>query len=68
MPINEARTLLVSLPWSEQVPPLILRLTMGGLILRSAALLSAGICGSVTKINNSGKKRSTRLKMNLSST
>ena len=52
--------LLVSLPRSERVPPLIFRLTTGGRRLRSAALLSALARGSATKVNSSGRKRSTR--------
>ena len=59
MPNREARMLLVSLPWSERVPPLIFRLTTGGRRLRSAALLSADARGSAMKVNSSGKKRST---------
>ena len=51
--------LLVSLPWSERVPPLIFRLTTGGRRLRSAAFLSADARGSAMKVNSSGKKRST---------
>ena len=45
--------LLVSLPRSERVPPLIFRLTTGGRRLRSAALLSALARGSATKVNSS---------------
>ena len=52
--------LLVSLSRSERVPPLIFRLTTGGRRLRSAALLSALARGSATKVNSSGRKRSTR--------
>ena len=47
--------LLVSLPRSERVPPLIFRLTTGGRRLRSAALLSALARGSATKVNSSGR-------------
>ena len=60
VPNKEARMLLVSLPGSERVPPLIFRLTTGGRRLRSAALLSALARGSATKVNSSGRKRSTR--------
>ena len=59
-PNREARTLLVVLPFGERVPPLIFRLTTVGRRLRSAALLSAFARGSAAKVNNSGKKRSTR--------
>ena len=60
MPNREARTLLVLLPSGERVPPLIFRLTTVGRRLRSAAWLSALARGSATKVNSSGKKRSTR--------
>ena len=60
VPNKDAMMLLVSLPCSERVPPLIFRLTTGGRRLCSAALLSALTRGSATKVNNSGKKRSTR--------
>ena len=41
--------LLVSLPRSERVPPLIFRLTTGGRRLRSAALLSALTFGNICR-------------------
>ena len=56
VPNKEARMLLVSLPRSERVPPLIFRLTTGGRRLRSAALLSALARGSATKVNSSGRE------------
>ena len=52
--------LLVSLPCPGRVPPLIFRLTAVGRRLRSAALSSAFIRGSATKVNYCGEKRSTR--------
>ena len=39
VPKIEARLILVSVPWFERVPPLILRLMTTGRKLRSAALL-----------------------------
>ncbi len=55
VPDKEARTLLVSLPCSGRVPPLIFRLTTVGRRLRSA-----GTRGPAAKVKNSGKKRCTR--------
>ena len=54
-PKREARIILLSLPASERVPPLILRLITRCRRLRSAALLSEGVRGSGcgTKTNNS---------------
>src|SRR6266487_2715109 len=47
-------------PLGLRVPPLILRATTKGRILRSARLLWAGTPGTATKTNSSGKKRSNR--------
>ena len=44
-PKGEARAILLSLPCSERVPPLIFRLTTKWRRLRSAALLSEGASG-----------------------
>ena len=49
VPKTEARVILVSVPWSERVPPLTFRLITTGRRLRSAALLSGGTSGSATK-------------------
>ena len=54
---GEAKIIFVSVPWSERVPPLILRLVTRWRRLRSAALLSAGTAGSATHTNNSGRWR-----------
>ena len=51
---------LLSLPASERVRPLILRLTTRWRRLRSAALLSGGVSGCETKTNNSLMCRSIR--------
>ena len=53
VPKREARVILVSVPCSERVPPLILRLTTKGRRLRSAALLSEDTPGAATKTNSS---------------
>ena len=53
VPKIEARVILVSVPWSERVPPLTLRLTTIWRRLRSAALLSGGTWGSATKTKSS---------------
>ena len=45
VPKIEASVILVSVPWGERVPPLILRLITTGRRLRSAALLSEGTSG-----------------------
>ena len=45
VPKIDARAILVPVPRSERVPPLILRLITRGLRLRSAALLSGGTSG-----------------------
>ena len=45
----DARVILLSVPRSERVPPLTLRLTTRCRRLRSAALLSEGTAGSATK-------------------
>ena len=42
---KRGQVILVSVPCSERVPPLILRLTTKGRRLRSAALLSEGTPG-----------------------
>ena len=52
-PKRDAKVILLSLPASERVPPLILRLITRWRRLRSAALLSGGVSGWETKTNNS---------------
>ena len=51
IPSTRPRTGLLSVPCSERVPPLILRLITRCRRLRSAALLSGGTAGSDTKTN-----------------
>ena len=53
VPKREVRTILLSLPCWERVPPLILRLITKWRRLRSAALLSDGASACDTKTNNS---------------
>ena len=53
VPKMDASVILLSVPCSERVPPLILRLTTKWRRLRSAALLSAGASGSATKTKSS---------------
>ena len=53
VPKREARVILVSVPRSERVPPMTLRLTTRGRRLRSAALLSEGTPGAATKTKSS---------------
>ena len=60
VPKRDARVILLSLPASERVPPLILRLITRWRRLRSAALLSGGVSGWETKTNNSLMCRSIR--------
>ena len=60
VPKGDARVILLSLPCSERVPPLILRLITRWRGLRSAALLSDGTSGCDTKTNNSLIYRSIR--------
>ena len=56
----DASVILRSVPCSERVPPLILRLMTRWRRLRSAALLSAGTSGSATKTKSSLMWRSMR--------
>ena len=60
IPKRDARVILLSLPCSERVPPLILRLITRWRRLRSAALLSGGASGWETKTINSLMCRSIR--------
>ena len=60
VPKIEASVILVAVPWSERVPPLIFRLITTGRRLRSAALLSGGAAGSATKTKSSLTWRSMR--------
>ena len=60
VPKIDARAILVPVPRSERVPPLILRLITRGLRLRSAALLSGGTSGWATKTRSSLMCFSTR--------
>ena len=60
VPKRDARVILLSLPCSERVPPLILRLITRWRRLRSAALLSDGASGCDTKTNSSLMCRSIR--------
>ena len=60
MPKREAKVILLCVPCSERVPPLILRLMTRWRRLRSAALLSAGTSGSATKTKSSLMWRSMR--------
>ena len=53
VPKTEASVILVSVPWTDRVPPLIFRLITTGRRLRSAALLSGGAPGSATKTKSS---------------
>ena len=57
VPKREARAILVSVPWGERVPPLILWLATRSRRLLLAALFSQGTSGSATKTNNSLMKR-----------
>ena len=59
-PKRDARAILLSVPCSERVPPLTLRLTTRWRRLRSAALLSGGTSACETKTNSSLMNRSMR--------
>ena len=63
VPKRDDRVILLSLPCSERVPPLIFRLITRWRRLRSAALLSDGASGCDTKTNNSPYQVRGRLLM-----
>ena len=59
----DASVILLSVPRSDRVPPLIFRLTTRWRRLRSAALLSGGASGSATKTKSSPHQVRGRLLM-----
>ena len=60
VPKTDASVILLSVPRSERVPPLTLRLITTWRRLRSAGLLSDGTSGSATKTKSSLMWRSMR--------